>query len=272
MSSEQEEKEEKQNIVEDPALEEEAAGAVSDAPSAVAEAGNDSDLSEGEEISLDESAAKDEKKPSVTDVADDLPVLPLRGIVVYPMMWLPLTIGQERSIKLVEESLPQNRIIALVTSRDESIEEPAPDQIYEIGTAAQVHRVLKAPDGTIRLAVQGLERIRLKEYIQDKPYLRARVEVLPETLEEGLELDGSARAVQDLFRRLVELDGQMPDELAVMAANVENARQLAYLVASSMRLEMNDAQELLEIDSVQAKLLRLTHLLHNEVRRNRAWQ
>ena len=265
MSSEQEEKEEKQKVEEEPALEEETAGAVSDAPPAVAEAANDPDLSEGEEISLDESAEKDEKKPSLTDVADDLPVLPLRGIVVYPMMWLPLTIGQERSIKLVEESLPQNRIIALVTSRDESIEEPAPDQIYEIGTAAQVHRVLKAPDGTIRLAVQGLERIRLKEYIQDKPYLRARVEVLPETLEEGLELDGSARAVQDLFRRLVELDGQMPDELAVMAANVENARQLAYLVASSMRLEMNDAQDLLEIDSVQEKLLRLTHLLHNEV-------
>ena len=265
MSSEQEEQEEKQTIEEDPAPEEDETVAVSDAPSAHAEAENDTVLSQGEEVALDESASKDENKPSVTDVADDLPVLPLRGIVVYPMMWLPLTIGQERSIKLVEDSLPQNRIIALVTSRDESVEEPAPDQIYEIGTAAQVHRVLKAPDGTIRLAVQGLERIRLKEYIQENPYLRARVEVLPETLEEGLELEGSARAVQDLFRRLVELDGQMPDELAVMAANVENARQLAYLVASSMRLEMNDAQELLEIDSVQEKLLRLTNLLHSEV-------
>ena len=199
------------------------------------------------------------------DVADDLPVLPLRGIVVYPMMWLPLTIGQERSIKLVEDNLPQSRIIALVTSKDESIEEPSPDQIYEIGTAAQVHRVLKAPDGTVRLAVQGLERIRLTEYIQEEPYLRARVEVLPETIEEGLDIDGSARAVTDLFRRLVELDGQMPDELAVMAANVENARQLAYLVASSIRLELDDAQQLLEMDSVQEKLLRLTQLLHGEV-------
>ena len=201
----------------------------------------------------------------LTDVADDLPVLPLRGIVVYPMMWLPLTIGQERSIKLVEDNLPQSRIIALATSKDESIEEPSPDQIYEIGTAAQVHRVLKAPDGTVRLAVQGLERIRLTEYIQDEPYLRARVEVLPEELEEGLDIDGFARAVTDLFRRLVELDGQMPDELAVMAANVENARQLAYLVASSIRLEIDDAQQLLEMDSVQEKLLRLTQLLHGEV-------
>ena len=201
----------------------------------------------------------------MSDVVDDLPVLPLRGIVVYPMMWLPLTIGQERSIQMVEETLPQSRIIALVTSKDESVEEPSPEQIYEIGTAAQVHRVLKAPDGTIRLAVQGLERIRLTEFVQGKPYLRARVEVLPETLEEGLDIDGTARAVQDLFRRLVQLDSQMPDELAVMAANVENARQLAYLVASSTRLEMEDAQQLLEMDSVQDKLLRLTQLLHNEV-------
>jgi ATP-dependent Lon protease len=198
-------------------------------------------------------------------ISDDLPVLPLRGVVVYPMMWLPLTIGQQRSISLVEDALPESRIIALVTSKDESMEEPLPADIFEIGTAAQVHRVLKAPDGTVRLAVQGLERIRIKEYIQEKPYLRARVEVLPETIEENLEVEALTRAVQDLFRRLVELDGQMPDELAVMAANVENARQLAYLVASSMRLELADAQSILEIDSVQEKLLRLTQLLNKEV-------
>ncbi len=232
--------------------------APADTEAASEQPGSDGDPTEAE-------AGDGPKADALSDVADDLPVLPLRGIVVYPMMWLPLTIGQERSIKLVEDALPQSRIIALATSKDETLEEPGADQICEIGTAAQVHRVLKAPDGTIRLAVQGLERIRLTEYIHEEPYLRARVEVLPETLEEGLELDASARAVQDLFRRLVELDGQMPDELAVMAANVENARQLSYLVASSMRLEINESQQLLEINSVQEKLLRLTQLLHNEV-------
>jgi ATP-dependent Lon protease len=269
MSVEQEELVDQEEVEiereQDPTQEELEAEEESEASPATAEGDIDTDESEGEEASGDDSKAENSSSSSLDENVDDLPVLPLRGIVVYPMMWLPLTIGQGRSIQLVEDTLPQSRIIALATSRDESVEEPSPEQIYEIGTAAQVHRVLKAPDGTIRLAVQGLERIRLKEYIQEKPYLRARVEVLPETLEEGLELDGSARAVQDLFRRLVELDGQMPDELAVMAANVENARQLAYLVASSMRLEMNDAQQLIEIDSVQEKLLRLTQLLHNEV-------
>ena len=198
-------------------------------------------------------------------ISDDLPVLPLRGVVVYPMMWLPLPIGQERSIRLVEKTLPSNRIIALVTSRDEELEEPNPDQIHRIGTAAQVHRVLKTPDGTMRLLVQGMERIRVLEYTQQDPFLRARIEILPETLEEGIEMEALMRAVQQLFRRLVDLEPQMPDELSVMSLNVDDGRQLAYLVASSMRLKVHEAQSLLEMDSVREKLLRLTALLKKEV-------
>ncbi|RIK39884.1 MAG: endopeptidase La [Chloroflexi bacterium] len=198
-------------------------------------------------------------------VSDDLPVLPLRGVVVYPMMWLPLPIGQRRSIRLVEDILPENRMIALVSSRDEQIEEPRPDEIHPVGTAAQIHRVLKTPDGTIRLLVQGIERVRILEYVQDEPYLRARVEVIPETMEENIELEALTRTVQDLFRRLVELEPQMPDELAVMALNVQDAKQLAYLVAGSIRVTHENAQSILEMDSVHEKLKKLTQLLQKEV-------
>jgi ATP-dependent Lon protease len=197
--------------------------------------------------------------------ADDLPVLPLRGVVVYPMMWLPLPIGQRRSIRLVEDNLPENRIIALVGSKDAEMEKPGPDDIHRIGVAAQVHRVLRTPDGTIRLLVQGMERIRITEYIQEQPYLRARVEVLPEQMDKSLEMEAIMRAVQELFRKLIELEPQMPDELAVMAMNVENARQLAYLVASSMRVNAEEGQRILEMDNVYDKLLRLTQLLHKEI-------
>lgn len=206
-----------------------------------------------------------------SDIADDLPVLPLRGVVVYPMMWLPLPIGQDRSIRLVEDNLKSTRMIALVTSKDESEEEPGPDEIYQIGTAAQVHRVLKTPDGTMRLLVQGLERIRITEYLQTEPYLRARVEVIPE---EDMPLDGNdvsvedealIRAVQELFRKIVELEPHMPDELNIMAVNVEDARGLAYLISSSMNLGSEVAQEVLEMDSVRDKLIRLTTLLKKEV-------
>jgi ATP-dependent Lon protease len=198
-------------------------------------------------------------------VSDDLPVLPLRGVVVYPMMWLPLPIGQKRSIRLVEDILPDNRIVALVSSRDEQVEEPRPDQIYQIGTAAQIHRVLKTPDGTIRLLVQGLERVRILDYIQEEPYLRARVEMTPEVMEENIELEALMRAVQELFRKLIELEPQMPDELAVMAINVQDAKQLAYLVAGSMRITHENSQGLLEMDSVHDKLMKLTQLLKKEV-------
>ena len=206
-----------------------------------------------------------EPEPELPDFADDLPVLPLRGAVVYPMMWLPLPVGQRRSIRLVEDNLPENRIIALMTSKDEAAENPTPDQIHTIGTAAQVHRVLKTPDGTLRLLVQGLERVRIIEYVQVKPYLRARVEAVPEQMDEGLEMEALMRAVQELFRRLVDLEPQMPDELSMMAVNVENGRQLAYLVASSMRVGVEEGQGLLEMDSVRDKLMRLTQLLNKEV-------
>ena len=100
-----------------------------------------------------------------------LPLLPLRGVVVYPMMWLPLTVGQERSIRLIDEALvdAEPRIIGLFTSKDPEKDEPGPDEIYGTGTMAVVHRMLRAPDGTIRLIVQGLERIRVEEYIQTDP-------------------------------------------------------------------------------------------------------
>jgi len=207
----------------------------------------------------------EDKDPEVNIVDDDLPVLPLRGLVVYPMSWFPLPVGQRRSIRLVEESLPANRMIVLVASKDEHVEEPNPDQIHAIGTVAQIHRVLRTPDGTMRLVIQGLERVRVVEYIQEEPYLRARIEVIPEQMEEGLDLEGVVRAVQELFRRLIDLEPHMPEELAIMAINVDDARQLAYLVASSMRLGFEDMQELLEMDNVYDKLIRLTQLMKKEI-------
>jgi ATP-dependent Lon protease len=222
-----------------------------------------------EEVLYESEEFGDESDPQALKtesfISDDLPVLPLRGLVVYPTMWLPLPIGQERSIRLVENTVPTNRIIALVISRDDTIEEPGPNEIYNVGTAAQVHRVLKTPDGTIRLLVQGLERIRILEYVQEQPYLRARVEILPETVEDNLETEALIRSVQQLFRKMVELEPQMPDELATMALNVDNARQLVYLVAGSMRLKTEDAQQILEMDEVRQKLLRLIQLLKKEV-------
>ncbi len=199
----------------------------------------------------------------------ELPILPLRGVVVYPMMWLPLTIGQERSIRLVDDALvdiADQRIIGLVTSKAPDIEEPNPDQMYQVGTAAIVHRMFRAPDGTVRLIVQGIERIQIDEYLQEQPYLRARVTQIPD--DEGpqdLELEAMMRATLDLFRRLVSLVPHMPEELETAAMNATSARQLAYLVSASTRMEPGQAQEILEIDQVSQKLVRLNSILSKEL-------
>jgi ATP-dependent Lon protease len=198
----------------------------------------------------------------------ELPILPLRGVVVYPMMWLPLTVGQERSIRLVDEALAESsdrRFIGLVSSRDPEVDEPAPDQVYDVGTVAIVHRMLKAPDGTIRLIVQGLERMRVRQFAQVEPFLRGEVELLPDEEEESLEQEALMRTAQELFRRLVSLVPHMPEELETAAINATNARQLAYLIAASVRMEPAQAQEILETNPVREKLSKLNAFLNKEL-------
>ena len=160
-----------------------------------------------------------------------LPILPLRGVVVYPMMWLPLTVGQERSIRLIDEALvdAEPRIIGLFTSKDAEKDEPGPDEIYDTGTMAVVHRMLRAPDGTIRLIVQGLERIRVQEFLQSDPYLRANVLEHPDLIEDTVETEALMRNAQDQFRQFINLVPHLPEELEMAALNVEDARQLVYL-------------------------------------------
>ena len=148
---------------------------------------------------------------------------------------------------------------------DAEVEEPTPDQIYQVGTAALVHRMLRAPDGTIRLIVQGLERIRIDSIFQQEPYLRADIAVVPDDEAESLEQEALMRTTQELFRRLVALVPHMPEELETAAINATSARQLAYLVAASIRMEPAQAQEILEIDPVSEKLVRLNSLLTKEL-------
>ncbi len=113
-------------------------------------------------------------------VPEELAILPLRGVVVYPLTFQALNVGQPRSIQLVDDATVNKQMIGLVTARDAEIEEPGPEDVYEIGVAATIHRMIKAPDGTVRLLVQGVERIHIDEWTGDAPYLRARVTVTPD--------------------------------------------------------------------------------------------
>jgi ATP-dependent Lon protease len=128
-------------------------------------------------------------------IPEVLPILPLRGLVVYPETAVPLTIGQPRSIRLVDEVVgTEDRLIGLLTSRNPELETPEPKDLYTIGTVGIVHRLFRAPDGTIRLLVQGIARYRVKDFYQVEPYLKANIELIPETTQEGLRSILLARA------------------------------------------------------------------------------
>ncbi len=196
---------------------------------------------------------------------DELPILPLRGLVVYPHTTVPLTVGQPRSVKLVDEVVAGDRVIGLVASHDPELETPGPDQVHLIGTVAQIHRLFRAPDGTIRLLVQGMARIRVAEFTETQPYLRARVEAAPETVESGIEVEALMRNVVEQFSRMADLVPSIPGELISAALNVDDPLQLVYALATYIRLDLADQQKLLELDSVQEKLHTLMTILNKEL-------
>jgi len=195
-----------------------------------------------------------------------VPILPLRGVVVYPQTAVPLTIGQARSIKLVDEvSGTSEKLIGLVAARNPEIEEPGPADLYSIGTIATVHRLFRAPDNTIRLLVQGLTRFRVVEVVETEPYLKARIEPLPELVETGLEIQALARSARDQFEQISGLTPSIPRELVASIVTLEDPLQTAYTIANFQRIELGNAQTILELDSTKTKLEKLVDLLVREV-------
>ncbi|MEO8607535.1 MAG: endopeptidase La [Chloroflexota bacterium] len=199
------------------------------------------------------------------DVPAELPILPLRGLVVYPQTAIPLTVGQPRSIKLVDDVVAGNRLIGLVAAKDPNMETPGPDDVYQTGTLASIHRLFRAPDGTIRLLVQGLARIQVDEFINTEPYLQAKVHAIPEIIEDTLEVEALVRNVVDLFTRLADLVPSIPGELISSALNVDDPLQLVYAIATYVRISLEDAQEVLELESTDSKLRRLMTILSKEL-------
>jgi ATP-dependent Lon protease len=194
-----------------------------------------------------------------------LPVLPLKDTIVFPQSMSPLAVGQERSVRLVDDVLSGDRLLALVASRDPELEQPGLADLHEIGTAALVHRMLRMPDGTMRVLVQGLSRVRLGRPVSEEPYLVAEVEEVPDVVVESKELEALVRNVQDTFARLIELVPYLPDELGVAAANVDDPSVLSYLVASTVRVSTEDKQRLLELLDVEERLRETTRILSREL-------
>ncbi len=195
---------------------------------------------------------------------DVLPVLPLRETVAYPDTLTPLAVGQERSIQLIDDVLAGNRMLALVASKDPEDEVPGPDKMYEVGVAGTVARMMKMPDGTLRILVQCTQRVRLAEFVRTEPYLAAKVVEVPDVIEESTELEALVRSVQGSFNEIVEHVPYLPEELMVAVANVDDPSALVHVIAGSLRLEMTEKQGLLEEVNVTQRLRKLATYLARE--------
>jgi ATP-dependent Lon protease len=203
--------------------------------------------------------------PAGFTIPDALPVLPLRDSVVFPLTGVPLAVGQARSLRLVDEVMRGNRLLALVAQRDAKAEPAGPDDLYRVGTAGVIHQLARVPDGTVRLMVQGLERIRVLDWIASEPYPVARIQVAPDPVDQPTEAEALRRAVVDIFRRLVAASAELADELAAAVEQVADPRHVGYLVASVLPLEAAARQQLLETEPLTAKLRGLVDLLQREL-------
>jgi ATP-dependent Lon protease len=213
----------------------------------------------------EEVQVSDEDKQGRLAIPAELPILPLRQTVVYPLSFLPLNVERPETVKLIDDVVLGNRMVGLVTVKNPDADRATPEDLYSVGTAALVHRAMKTPTGSVGVIVQGLERIRPMEFVQADPYLKARIEVVPDIEEESLEMEALSRNTIELFQRLIGLVSYLPNELMVAVLNTEEPRQLVYLVANAIRIDTGAAQEILEIDSVKEKLRRLNSILTREL-------
>ncbi len=194
-----------------------------------------------------------------------LPVLPLRDTVVFPDTMIPLTIGQERSIKLIDDVLASNRLLVLVASKNPELEAPAPDDLFAVGTVGLAHKMVKLPDGTMRILVQGLQRVQVERFVAEEPYLAADIKPLEDVVAAGKEMDALRASLLSVFSKIVALVPYLPEELEMAAANIEEPGPLAFLIASTMRMKTEDKQALLEENNVEQRLRKLISILTQEL-------
>ncbi|MCE1226063.1 MAG: endopeptidase La [Geobacteraceae bacterium] len=198
-------------------------------------------------------------------IPEQLPLLPIRDVVVYPFMIIPLFVGREMSIKAVDQALAGDRMIMLATQHDIGDEDPTPDKIYNVGTVAMIMRMLKLPDGRVKILVQGLVKARIAEFVEFKPFHTVRIERLVEpSALDTLETEALMRTVREQLTKISELGKQISPEVMVILENISDPGSMADLIASNLGLKLSEAQMLLEIEDPVRRLTKVNDLLARE--------
>ena len=201
-------------------------------------------------------------------IPDDMPVLPLRDTVLFPNSFMPLAVAREASVRLIDEASTSGRMIGVFTQREATVEDPLQEDLYPIGTATHIHKMFKLPDGSLRLIVQGLTRVRLDKLLQTSPYLRGAVSLADEVLrdEDHLEIDALQRNIKSNFQQVVSLSPLLSDDLQALAGNITDPGKLADFIASSLTtIGTPVKQEVLETLDIRARMDSLNRLLIKEL-------
>lgn len=198
------------------------------------------------------------------DVPEELPILPLRNTVAFPFIVMPLAVGIPRSIRLIEEVEQGDRLVGLVAMKDPSVEVPGPEEVHEMGTVAVIHRIMRGEDDTLTVFIQGLERIQIDEWTQEEPYLMARTHLTADIVEDNLVEEALRRNLVDVATELAGLIPQFPDEATGFIQQLDDPRLLVYLLASNLRVGVEDAQKILEMDELTDKMQFLSQVLAHE--------
>lgn len=196
---------------------------------------------------------------------DTVPILGLADVVIFPGMITPLLVESAPSIRLVDDVVGGDRFVGLVLQQKPEVDDPKPADLYEVGCVCRIIKMLKFPDNTVRILVDGLKRIHVTDFVQEEPYLKARVNVVTDPTEESIELEAMSRNAQQLFQEVVSLSPALNEQVKVSALNQEKPGKLADLIAANLNMELGERQELLETVSSKDRLNKLLPLLHREL-------
>lgn len=208
---------------------------------------------------------KDFDEAAEIQIPDVLPILPLRDFVVFPYMVTPLIIARPKSMRLVDHVMETNKLIGLVAQRQPEIEEPDADVLYRYGTAAYILKTLRFPDGSLRILVQGISRIKIVKFVQKEPFFMSRVKRLHDKLVMNLEIQALARNIANQFYRISLLVPNLPDELQIAVMNMDDPGRLTDLLASNLNLSLYEREDILELLDVKNRMEKLTVYLNREV-------
>ena len=205
------------------------------------------------------------ENPATTPIPSTLPILALKDTIIFPEFPVPLTVGRKQSIQLVDDVILQNKLIGLVAQRDSGQAEPSGEQLFRIGTVGIIQKFLKHSDGTRRLIVKGIRRIRVLEFIQKTPYLIARTEPIPETSERNVEVEAMAKNLQHQVQKMVSLMPMIPEEVGLAFLNLSDPGRLADLVAANFLKSTEQRQEILETLELRERLVKVTRWISSEI-------